>query len=240
MLARIAQFPKNRFLQWRLNKRIEDAHTASFESENQRICAIHSILCDFHQQDGLKHRFQAYKLLALFKLLDKYKPTSILEFGTGSTTKAFFHYLSDNKLACLHSVEENQHWLDVIKKDPLLEQLRDRATTNLSKREFVDGEVTEFRYSNVPNLDPDFIFVDGPSHLLAGHNVKNAVDTNAIDFVKRGKRPVIVVSARMATAKYLQTTLVDYVVVESDLLKQRYFKDYNYFTIFIPQNKNSR
>ena len=86
----------------------------------------------------------------------------------------------------------------------------------------------------IPNIDADFVFVDGPSHLLAGHNLKNVVDSNALHFVTDTIRPVIIVSARRATVEFFNKNIKGYRLIKSDLLMRRFKKNYNYFSIFEP------
>ena len=234
MLIRIKKSMVSRFNQWQMSRRIEAAHSHSFENESGQLSAIQHIISEFHQREGLKHRFQAYKLLALHKLLETYQPSNILELGTGSSTQIFMAYLASHSQARLTCVDENQYWLDMIIKDAADRKLSKRVRTHNAERQIIDSSVAEFRYRDIPESKPDFIFVDGPSHLLAKQNLKEAVDTNALDLVKAGAAPTIVVSARRATVRYFREKLTKYDMHESDLLNENFYPNYNYFTIFTP------
>ena len=102
------------------------------------------------------------------------------------------------------------------------------------RREIRETDVVEFRYQSLPEFEPDLIFVDGPSHLLAGHNLKNVIDSNALDFAESGIQPIIIVSARRATVDHFEQELKTYRLIESDLLASRFHRNYKYFSTFEP------
>lgn len=64
------------------------------------------------------HAAADYALLfALFRVLDRFKPKSILEFGAGDTSKLIKQYLEYHEEAKGITIEHNPFWIDILKSD---------------------------------------------------------------------------------------------------------------------------
>lgn len=234
MFTRALNSIRIRLKNTRDSKQAAFAHRAAFDQNPEKLFKINDVINRYHLSDGLKHPFQAYKLLELERLLHHYRPNNIVEFGTGSSSRIFMEYLQQNKFAKLTCVDEQKSWLDGIADDAAFGEISDRVTLHHTDREIQENNVVEFRYRTNPNIKADFVFVDGPSHLLAGHNLKNVVDSNALHFVTDTIRPVIIVSARRATVEFFNKNITGYRLIKSDLLMRKFKKNYNYFSIFEP------
>ena len=234
MLTRILNSIRVRIKNVREARQAATAHRNALGQNPEQLFKINEIIDTYHLSDGLKHPFQAYKLLELDRLLHHYRPTNIVEFGTGSSSRMFMEYLRQNTFAKLTCVDEQKSWLDGIARDAASAGMSDRVALHHTEREIHENGVVEFRYRTNPNIDADFVFVDGPSHLLAGHNLKNVVDSNALHFITDTIRPVIIVSARRATVEFFNKNITGYRLIESDLLMRRFKNNYNYFSIFEP------
>ena len=96
------------------------------------------------------------------------------------------------------------------------------------------GDPSLFQYENIPDGSYDFIFVDGPSHILGGLNIKSGVDIDAIALANVLTKPCIVVSGRRATVECYVNNLSGYRFEKSDLFDENFEDGYRYFSIFTP------
>ena len=91
------------------------AHRYALEKNPEKQNKINDTLDSYHRSNGLKHTFQAYKLLELERLLHHYRPNNIVEFGSGSSSRMFMEYLRQNYL---------QSWPVWMNKNPGLMESR--------------------------------------------------------------------------------------------------------------------
>jgi hypothetical protein len=155
------------------------------------------------------------------------KVTTILEFGVGKSTLVFNDalklnkqkhekYIKDNlrrsNLFECHSVDNNNEWLEEVKKE-----FGNLEHVNLH---YSPLEVSTFNsrvctfYSDMPNISPDLIYLDAPDQFSASGNVRGistahsdrmpmSADILAFEhFLTPGT--LIVVDGRTANARFLK------------------------------------
>ena len=168
-------------------------------------------------------------LIRLHYLIIERKVTTVLEFGVGKSSIIFDNALQFNKDKCLSyvsqnlrrankfecfSVDNNQEWIDACKK---------LAETKLVNYHYSDCQVDTFNgrictfFDSLPNICPDFIYLDGPDQFSPKGNVRGintshtdrlpmAADILSIEhFLLPGT--LIVVDGRTANARFLKSNL---------------------------------
>ena len=186
-------------------------------------------------------------LIRLHYLVTTRKVTTILEFGVGKSTIVFDHalrinktnyndYVSENlrrsnEFQCF-SVDNNKKWIDVCRKT---------AQTKLVNYHYSKCQISTFNgrictyYDSLPNICPDFIYLDGPDQFSTQGSVRG-IDTNHPDrlpmsadilsiehFLLPGT--FIVVDGRTANARFLKCNLQrDWSYYYSEEFDQHYFE----------------
>ncbi|MDA9371460.1 hypothetical protein N9R49_04650, partial [Gammaproteobacteria bacterium] len=171
-------------------------------------------------------------LCRLHYLVRTRKVTTILEFGIGKSTYVLDDALKRNEMEFgpfvkenlrrsnpfeLHSIDNYQEWIDSVKS---------QAKPSLSKSTFLhfcDLNIGTFNdrmctfYEGLPNISPDFIYLDGPDQFSAKGSVRGlstrhpdsmpmAADILTIEhFLVPGT--LIVVDGRAANARFLKSNL---------------------------------
>ena len=129
----------------------------------------------------------------IHKLIIKRKPNVVVEFGTGWSTIAITHALYMNHKEDpssnpkLYTTDASEKWLANVKsKIPqFLEQFVDLRYSPV-RATLYEGELCHF-YDRVPNVSPDFLYLDGP----ATPQVEGEI--HGIQFVKehgQGRGPI--------------------------------------------------
>lgn len=130
-------------------------------------------------------------LTRLHYLVTSRKATTILEFGLGNSTQALAHALLQNKGDHeafvsenlrrtnpfeLHSVDNMQQWIDVC-DERMPEQLKSVAHLQNCPVHVSDfcGRLCTY-YHDLPNICPDFIYLDGP-HLYSAEGTLRGLTT---------------------------------------------------------------
>jgi hypothetical protein len=166
-------------------------------------------------------------LIRLHYLITSRKVTTILEFGVGKSTKVFDHALGLNKelhgkfvatnlrranpFEC-HSIDNSRKWLRSVQK---------QYKTSFIKFHYSKCETQKFNgrictmYSKIPNVCPDFIYLDGPDQFSPIGEIRG-ISTRSIDrlpmsadllaiehFLLPGT--LIVVDGRSANARFLKS-----------------------------------
>jgi hypothetical protein len=186
-------------------------------------------------------------LARLHWLVNTRHVTTILEFGLGKSTIVFNDALSKNKLRdqdliqgnlrrnnqyeC-HSIDNYQQWIDEVKSKNALD------TVTYHKSELIMGEfqgrVCTY-YDPIPNLCPDFIYLDGPDQFSPVGSVRG-ITTNHKDrmpmsadilsfehFLVPGT--LIVTDGRTANARFLKANLQrDWYYCHDQEADQHYFE----------------
>ena len=166
-------------------------------------------------------------LIRLHFLITSRKVTTILEFGVGMSTAVFDHALTVNKnlygeyvstnlrrsnpFEC-HSVDDSHHWINETQK---------RYKFQNSVFHFSECKMSTFNgrictlYEEVPNICPDFIYLDGPDQFSVIGDVRGistrhsdrvpmAADLLAMEhFLLPGT--IIVVDGRTSNARFLKS-----------------------------------
>ena len=168
-------------------------------------------------------------LYRLHWLVTSRRVTTILEFGVGKSTIIFNDALLKNKalhenyikknlrrsnLFECHSVDNYDSWIDEVSKNYNLDRVTYQKSV-LSMGTFADKICTY--YETIPNVCPDFIYLDGPDTISALGNVRGistkhydrlpmAADILAIEhFLLPGT--LIVIDGRTANARFLMCNL---------------------------------
>lgn len=176
-----------------------------------------------------------YKYVHLYKLLADFKPNSILEFGSGSTTGIFAAYAQKFN-ARIRSIEDNPSWLENTR----------RALGDLTK--YVDfvlspaigelGNPNRSFYRYTPEEVFDFVYIDGPPLVINGQSDGSAVNWNIVEIIHSGLGPqTIVIDTRLATVDYISENFSnDY---EVHLLERKNrLLGYRYHSFFMKRNKS--
>ncbi|WP_320045034.1 hypothetical protein [uncultured Desulfobacter sp.] len=205
---------------------------------NPKLYKLIDVLIEqYRKSGGLSHEYQAYKLYCLYNLLYSHNPKSILEFGSGSSTLLFGHYVKNAKASFL-SIDENEKWA-LNTKQLVYDMIGISLNIIHSPKIFVDTKKTlEMRYAYHPKGYFDFVFIDGPSLRINDVQYKNAVNSDVFSILPLPK--VIVVDVRRATAEHLIDKYKDFYEAKlSDLFSDGIVGDnYNYFSIFINKNND--
>ena len=134
-------------------------------------------------------------LIRLHFLVNKFKSIKVLEFGVGYSTKVIAHSLSSNEKKYsdsldgirtdgyfkVFSVDSSRKYLNLT-KNSLEKELLDYCEFSFSKLEtvLVNNKITT-QYKKIPNIRPDFIYIDGPSQWDGIEGSINGLDTKNID-----------------------------------------------------------
>ena len=164
----------------------------------------------------------------LHSLVVENKRTTVLEFGVGWSSLVLAHALHVNGKRYkkdikqlrrknpfeLHSVDNYQKWIDVSAKR-LLEHKLENFTCHYSSCHVYDFKgIMTSRYDSLPNINPDFIYLDGPDQ----YNILGSL--NGLGFSNSDFMPmasdillfehfltpgtIIVVDGRTANARFLK------------------------------------
>lgn len=181
---------------------------------------IDRVISSYHKGGGLKHRQQAYKLWSLMRLMEKYKPSKVLELGSGSSTSIFALYPSR-----LVSVDESPEW------SGLSSAISGKEVVVRQKRVDVSKNPPEIWYEGEFEDDFDMVFIDGPSLDVDGKKPKGVINTNIFSLSPN----VIVVDGRINTARAIVEKWSDkYDYRLSDLHVKTFVPlGYHYFSVFV-------
>ena len=110
-------------------------------------------------------------LYQMHKMIMKRKPRVVLEFGVGFSTITIAKALATLGRGHLYSVDTSEQWLENTRQK--LGDLQQGVTLWHSKAEVCDhdGQLA-CRYTNLPDITPDFIYLDGPSPLEIQGNIR--------------------------------------------------------------------
>lgn len=215
----------------RREKSIRAAHKAHFREHANDYKNLDLYVENFRSSGGLSHQFQAYKLWSLSKLLEKHKPKSILEFGSGSSTLVFAEYAKKNNAKVL-SIDESEKWAANTLK--LIGDQNPKCVDVVARpRNFLpEKKPKEIKYDVEIKENFDFVLVDGPSLSVDGTKHKDAINSNVFELPELPK--VIVVDVRKATAHEIAKKYGAHYNIElCDLLDDEPVpKNYNLFSVY--------
>ena len=208
---------------------------------------IHDPLYSVNPDSSEAFGAQIDDLGRLHWLITSRRVITILEFGLGKSTIIFDDALSknhhkdhkfireklrrNNQYEC-HSVDNYQRWIDEIKKKNSLKSVSYHKS-NLVMGAF-NGRACTY-YDPLPNVCPDFIYLDGPDQFSASGNIRG-ITTNHKDrmpmsadilvfehFLAPGT--LIVSDGRTANARFLKTNLQrDWYYWHDQKADQHYFE----------------
>lgn len=169
-------------------------------------------------------------LIRLHFLIKSRKVRTVMEFGLGKSTSIIIDALSENKREYwdevnsdlrvsnpfqLHSIDNNQEWLNMVKDTHKNVDLFYPHLCNLQVNTFKDRLCTY--YEGIPNIRPDFIYLDGPDQFSANGDIRG-LTTNHKDrmpmaadilvfehFLEPGT--MILIDGRTANARFLKCNL---------------------------------
>jgi len=183
-------WPLTKIRRWMYEHKIQQLHRHHREENAAGYINIDAILARFRSGGGLKHDFQPYKLFHLSQFLERDRPLSMLELGSGSSTAVFAAHIREYG-GRLYSVDESDSWL--------------ANAMNLAGIE-ADDKRFEMRhylaklgtFKNLPCVgyglkaqeEFDLVFVDGPSLQFDGVKRKDAIndDVSALPMPARHAR----------------------------------------------------
>lgn len=103
----------------------------------------------------------------IYRQIRERRPRLVLEFGSGCSTYVYAQALADNAAegapGFLHSLDADSHWGQVT-IDSMPAHLREWCEVRITPRveAEIDG-VPVWRFAEVPDVVPDFIYLDGPA-----------------------------------------------------------------------------
>jgi len=207
------------------------AHKKHREDHQNEYLLIDEIVSKFRATGGLKFEHQAYKLWELSKLLQAHSPTSILEFGSGSSSLVFSDYARKNQSTFL-SIDEDPKWASNTAKLINIDKNDRIEVRQAEKIIYPNRTPVEIKYEFNTQENFDFVLIDGPSLSAVNTKIKEAVNSNFIDLKELPK--VIVVDVRKATAEYIAQRYSDvYNCTLSDIFNRKTVEaGYQYFSVF--------
>ena len=127
-------------------------------------------------------------LSRLYNLVRNNKPFTVLEFGIGYSTIIIAQALYENKkqfnnihnkrirnskMFKLFSVDASQKWIDEVKKK-IPDHLKDFINISRSDVEIknINNQICHV-YKEIPDINPEFIYLDGPHPLDPKENINN-------------------------------------------------------------------
>lgn len=171
-------------------------------------------------------------LARIHYLITKFKCIKVLEFGVGYSSTIIADALSINSkkfskevkklrtdgIFKLYSVDSSEEWIDLTYKNfpNHLKQFSEMCFS-LCKTTLVNNKITT-QYVKLPNIRPDFIYIDGPSQWDGITESINGVDTKNIErmpvssdiiiieyFLTPGT--IIYIDGRTTNARFLKNNL---------------------------------
>ena len=178
-----------------IRRRLETLEARSFNAGNAPQLAV--AYAAFGRKGQISSKRQPRKGRDLWRLLDREKPRSIAELGSGTTSAVFALWASRNG-AKYFAYEHHPGWADIAQQ--CLEEadlVSERAPIRVVPTRVAEGETATGFTQPIP-LDVDFVYVDGPPCVLeSGRKVAN---DDVIRLFEAGGRPrTIVVDGRFET-----------------------------------------
>lgn len=223
-----------RFRKWLISR----VHERDRSNNGNDYVFIDEVINRFRTAGGLKHDFQGYKLRQLIHVLEVYRPRSVLELGSGSSTAIFANYIRRTSNGRLVSVDESRQWLNNARNLAEVDAADGRFVWMEAKTKICDRlGVPSIEYDVALNESFDLVFIDGPSLRIDNAKRKDAMNGNVLDLLEEHPPKVIVVDGRYTTVKALAShTKGLYSYFPSELLERFPKYGYQYFSIFVLKN----
>ena len=218
---------------WLREHKIQQVHKHHKAQNAAAYVDIDAILARFRSAGGLKHDFQPYKLFQLTRLLERCRPTSMLELGSGSSTAVFASHIREHG-GRLTSVDESASWLEnSMKLAGIQPDSKCFEMLHLPAKVGTFKDIACVGYGLLAQEEFDLIFVDGPSLKFDGIKRKDAINDDVFRIADFCPPRMIVVDGRYATVRALEQHLHGRYSVElSALMGGMPDLNYNYFSIF--------
>lgn len=177
----------------------------------------------------------SYKYVHLHRLLAAFKPRTILEFGSGSSTGVFAVYARKSG-ARVCTTEDNLVWQENTKRalGELVIHVEFLLTSSVGEKGFPNRCYYVFKTDKIFDL----VYVDGPPLIINGQADGSAVNWNIVDMIYKGLGPqYIIIDGRISTVRYIATNfLKDYTPCLRE--EGRRFPGYRYHSYFIRRYNN--
>ena len=172
-----------------------------------------------------------FDLYRLHQIVLKFKRTTVLEFGVGWSTKIFANALLINKKKHLNNIKSLRfnnpfqvHSVDNFKT--YINETKKKLSKDEKKNTFIKfsevhmckyNEIISTEYSYLPRINPDLIYLDGPSQFNVKGSINN-ISTAHKDFMPMScdilkieyfLRPgtIIVIDGRTSNYRFLKNNL---------------------------------
>jgi len=145
----------------------------------------------------------------LYQAVRKRKPRVIIEFGSGCSTAILAQALQNNhqesstSSGYLYSIDADQYW-STLAAQAIPEPLRKFCETSYSPVQEIEYEgILGFRHAQVPDVVPNFLYLDGP-----GLTPERQVAVDVLDIEARLQPDFyMVIDGRKANSQFLQKHL---------------------------------
>lgn len=176
-------------------------------------------------------------LFIIHKLIRSHRPNTVVEFGVGFSTITIAHALKMNQNGFLYTVDADKAWLENTEKK-IPDDLKAFAQLNYSpvRCHMINGQLCTL-YDNLPNVMPDFIYLDAPCGrdvegdingltFDLGDRLRPAVAADPLLYEGTAKRSFfILVDGRACNVEFLRQNLKGrFRFHQSTVMKQSYFE----------------
>jgi methyltransferase family protein len=135
----------------------------------------------------------------LYRMVRQRRPTVLLEFGSGCSTAVLAAAVEANGEGHVWSVDTMEEWASVTEA-AMPARLRPRVTVTRASAVEDDRDVPGWSHDPVPDVDPDFLYLDSPAL-----DPDRAVAFDPLDLESRFKPGfVMVIDGRWRNAEYLR------------------------------------
>jgi Methyltransferase domain len=163
----------------------------------------HSVPCERLSCAAVRGASPDYTdLWFLYQEVRRRRPETLLEFGSGCSTVILAFALHQNGAGHLWSLESDEHWAAATAA-ALPDDLRSRVTLVHAPVREDDRDVGGWSYTNRPDIDPDFVYLDGPALTRERKVAFDVLDLEA------NLQPgcVVIVDGRGENVRYLEARL---------------------------------
>ena len=162
---------------WKIQEWNDRKTLQNLQSKSKDFLEKEGVLSFIKKGDKQEYVPDYLKLANLYKLIQTRKPKVILEFGVGFSTIIMAAALKKNydrykHSGHLHTVDAEQHWLNNTEAK-IPSELKKNVTFYYSPVKIynLNNQLCSF-YESLPNLCPNFVFLDGPSPKSVAGNVR--------------------------------------------------------------------
>jgi hypothetical protein len=129
---------------------------------SRRYLEKHGVIDTLKSGSSSEFKIVTGDLARIHKLIVSRKPKVVMEFGVGFSTVVIAHALQTVGSGTLYTVDADAHWIENTRQK-LKGNLSDRVIFHHSEAEcgVHDGQLVA-NYKSLPNIVPQFIYLDGP------------------------------------------------------------------------------